>query len=96
MPVCWEQVGQFAERALGPEPPASPEQLAADGYLDAGMAAQGPNGSGDYEAALERARVAAAQDALITRLPKVGWAESDTAERGRSGWRNGVRAGPGV
>ncbi|PNW85883.1 hypothetical protein CHLRE_03g201400v5 [Chlamydomonas reinhardtii] len=63
-------VGQFAERALGPEPPASPEQLAADGYLDAGMAAQGPNGSGDYEAALERARVAAAQDALITRLPK--------------------------
>ncbi|KAG2436825.1 hypothetical protein HXX76_006347 [Chlamydomonas incerta] len=64
-------VGRFAERALGSEPPTSPEQLMADGYLDAAVAAQGPGGGGaDYEAALDRARVAAAQDALIARLPK--------------------------
>ncbi|KAG2444124.1 hypothetical protein HYH02_009065 [Chlamydomonas schloesseri] len=63
-------VGRFAERALGPEPPTSPEQLVADGYLDpAAVKAAGQQGP-EYEAALDRARVAAAQDALIARLPK--------------------------
>ncbi|EFJ42787.1 hypothetical protein VOLCADRAFT_121483 [Volvox carteri f. nagariensis] len=61
---------RFAERAVGPEAPGSPAQLAAEGYLPANAAEDSPTGSGGDEAELERARVAAAQDALISRLPK--------------------------
>ncbi len=60
-------VARFAERAVGPEAPASQEQLAADGYMLEDQAEE----SEDREAALRRARVAAVQDALIARLPKV-------------------------
>ncbi|GIL74972.1 hypothetical protein Vretifemale_4816 [Volvox reticuliferus] len=62
-------VAGFAERAVSPDAPISAEQLAAEGYLAAEESSI-IAGSAEDEAALGRARVMAAQDALIARLPK--------------------------
>lgn len=68
-------VARFAERVVGPELPIGPKELAAEGYLDTDVEiGMEPVGAAvqKYDAeALARARVAAAQDALIARLPKV-------------------------
>lgn len=64
-----QAVARYAERAVGAEPPAAAgpaapaAQLAAEGYL--------PADREDDPEAVARARVAAAQDALMSRLPRV-------------------------
>lgn len=79
-----QAVARYAERAVGAEPPATAgpaaptAQLAAEGYLP-------PDSEGDPEA-VARARVAAAQDALMSRLPRVRAGAGDGVRRkGRVG-----------